>query len=125
MTDAQAIALVKEEVPAHGVVSDALSARIAGDPRWASTRYSSSYAHDGRAFRPQMILIALAVVPGVASVHPPVSVGARVAAMPSGESNVGLAVITNEGSALMDWSNGSTSDQEFVSQWIEGVVTSE
>jgi hypothetical protein len=125
LTDAQTMALVREEVLSRGVMSDSLSIQIAGDPRWASIRYSSSYAIDGRAFRPQMMLIALAAARVVGRAQPPVQGGIRLAVMPEGEGNGGLTVIVIKGSALEAWINGATSDQEFVSQWTEGVLTRE
>jgi len=125
LTHAQAIASVREEVLARGVTSDSLSVQIAGEPRWVSIRYSSSYAIDGRAFRPQSMLIALAAARAMGRAQPPMDGGIRLAVMPEGEGNVGLAAVLIRGSTLEAWISGAMSDQEFVSQWSEGIVTRE
>lgn len=125
LTHLQATVLIREKALARGVSSDGLSVRIAGEPRWVSIRYSSSYAVGGRAFRPQMMLIALAAARTVARVQPPADGGMRLAVMPGGEGNVGLALILIKGSTLEAWANDAMSDQEFISQWTEGIVTKE
>lgn len=63
LTDAEAIALVKEEVAARGVAPHTLSVTIAGEPRSASIRYSSSYTVDSSVFRAQTVPVALACGP--------------------------------------------------------------
>ena len=125
LTDAEAIALVEEEVAARGVALHTLRITIAGEPRWASIRYSSSYPVDGRVFQPQTVLVALAVARVMARVHPPINGGIRLAVMPGGESEVGLRVIIIDGASLEAWASGSISDQEFVGEWTGGSVTRE
>jgi len=125
LTDAEAIALVKEEVAARGVAPHTLSVTIAGEPRSASIRYSSSYTVDSSVFRAQTVLVALAAAQAMARVQPPINGGMRLAVMPGGESEVGLRVIIIDWSSLEAWANGSISDQEFVSQWTEGTITRE
>lgn len=125
LTDAEAVALVREELADRGVALDTSRIAIAGAPRYASIRYSSSYAADSRVFQAQTILVALAVAQVMARVHPPINGGIRLAVMPGGESNVGLKVTLIEGTSLEAWAAGSISDQEFVSQWTGGFVTEE
>ena len=125
LTDAEAIALVEEEVAARGVALHTLRITIAGEPRWASIRYSSSYAVDDRAFQPQTVLVALAVARVMARVQPPINGGIRLAVVPGGESEVGLRVIIIDGASLEVWANDSISDQEFVGEWTGGTITRE
>ncbi len=125
LTDAEAIALVKEEATARGVAPHTLSVTIAGEPRSASIRYSSSYTVDSSVFRAQTVLVALAAAQAMARVQPPINGGMRLAVMPGGESEVGLRVIIIDWPSLEAWANGSISDQEFVSQWTEGTITRE
>ncbi len=125
LTDAEAIALVKEEVAARGVALNTLRITIGGQPRWASIRYSSSYAVDGSVFQSQTVLVALAVARVMIRVHPPINGGIRLAAIPGGESEVGLRVTIIDASSLQAWAKGSISDQEFVGQWTVGAVTRE
>jgi hypothetical protein len=125
LTDAEAIALVKEEVAARGVTPQTLRITIAGKPRSASIRYSSSYNVDSKVFRAQTVLVALAAARAMIRVQPPINGGMRLAAMPGGESEVGLRVIVIDWASLEAWANGSISDQEFVSQWTVGGITKE
>jgi hypothetical protein len=125
LTEAEAIALVKEEMAARGVALHTVRTTIAGDPRWASIRYSSSYAVEGRVFQAQTVLVALAVARVMAQVHPPIDGGIRLAVIPGGESDVGLRVTVVDGSTLGAWADGSISDQEFVDAWTVGTVTTE
>ena len=125
LTDAEAIALVEEEAAARGVTLSTLRITIGREPRWASIRYASSYTMDSRAFRPQTVLVALAVARVLVRVQPPIDGGIRLAVIPGGESEVGLRVTVIEGSSLEAWANGSISDQEFVDQWMVGNVTRE
>jgi hypothetical protein len=89
LTDARAMALIREEVLASGVTSDALSVQIAREPRWASIRYSSSCAADARTFRPQMMLIALAAARFGTRAQPAADGGMRLAVMPGGRATWG------------------------------------
>jgi hypothetical protein len=123
LTDAEAIALVKDEATARGVAPDTLRITIRGEPRSASIRYSSTYDVDGSVFQAQTILVTLAAARAMARVQPPLNGGMRLAVMPVGESEVGLRVIAIDWASLEAWANGSISDQEFVSQWTEGIVT--
>jgi hypothetical protein len=125
LTDAEAIALIQEEITARGVDPHTVRIRIGGEPRLATVRYSSSYAIDGRAFQPQRMLIALAVAQVVAEVHPPVSGGVRLSVIPGGRSDVGLVVTVIDGSSLERWSSRSTTDREFVNEWTVWNVTRE
>jgi len=126
LTDAEAIALVEEEVAARGVAPHTLRVTMAGEPRSASIRYSSSYAVDSSAFRAQTVLVALAAAQAMARVQPPLNGGMRLTVMPGGESEeVGLRVIIIDWPSLEAWANGSISDQELVSQWTEGTITRE
>jgi len=117
--------MVSEALAARGVTLNTLRLRIAGEPRWASIRYSSSYAIDGRIFQPQTVLVALATARVMTRVRPPVDGGMRLAVVPGGESNVGLKVIIITGATLKEWADGSLSDRDFVSQWTIGTVTKE
>jgi len=119
------MAMVETELTTRGIASDTLRIKIAGQPRWASIRYTSSHALDSPIFQPQTVLVALATARVMARVHPPVSGGVRLAAIPSGEGIAGLRAIIISGSFLKAWANGSMSDQEFVSQWTVGTVTKE
>jgi hypothetical protein len=125
LTDAEAIALVKEEATARGVAPHTLRITIAGEPRSASIRYASSYTVDSSVFQAQTILVALATARAMARVQPPLNGGMRLAVIPAGESEVGLRVIVIDWASLEAWANGSISDQEFVSQWTEGSITRE
>ena len=125
LTDAEAIALVKEKVAARGVALNTLRVAIGGEPRWATIRYSSSYAVDGSVFKSQTVLVALAVARVMIRVDPPINGGIRLAAIPGGESEVGLRVTIIDASSLEAWAKGSISDQEFVGQWTVGAVTRE
>ena len=125
LTDAEAIALIKEEATARGVAPDTLRITIRGEPRSASIRYSSPYTVDSSVFRVQVTLIALAAARVMVRVQPPIDGGMRLAVMPGEESEVGLRVIIIDGSSLEAWANGFISDQEFVSQWTEGTITRE
>ena len=125
LTDAEAIALIKEEATARGVAPDTLRITIRGEPRSASIRYSSPYDVDGSVFQAQTTLVALAAARAMARVQPPINGGMRLAVMPGGESEVGLRVIIIDWSSLAAWANGSISDQDFVSQWTVGTVTRE
>jgi len=125
LTDAEAIALVKEEIGACGVALHTVRIAIAEDPRQVSIRYSSSYDVDSRVFQAQTVLVALAMARVMARVDPPISGGMRVAVMPVGESNIGLRVTVVDGPSLEAWANGSISDQEFVRRWSVGGVTRE
>lgn len=125
LTEAEAIALVKEEMAARGVALHTVRTTIAGDPRWASIRYSSSYAVEGRVFQAQTVLVALAVARVMARIHPPIDGGMRLAVIPGGESDVGLRVTVVDGASLEAWADGSLSDQEFVDAWTVGTVTTE
>lgn len=90
LTDAQAMALIREEVLARGVTSDdRLSVQIAREPRWVSICRSSSYAIDSRAFRPQMMLIALAAARFGTRAQPAADGGMRPAVMPGGRATWG------------------------------------
>ena len=125
LTDAETIALIKEEATARGVAPDTLRITIRGEPRSASIRYSSSYDVDSSVFQAQTTLVALAAARAMARVQPPITGGMRLAVMPGGESEVGLRVIVIDWASLKAWASGSISDQEFVSQWSEGTVTRE
>ncbi len=125
LTDAEAIALIKEEATARGVAPDTLRITIRGEPRSASIRYSSSYDVDSSVFQAQTTLVALAAARAMTRVQPPINGGMRLAVIPTGESEVGLRVIIIDWSSLEAWANGSISDQEFVSQWSVGTVTRE
>jgi len=125
LTDAEAMALVKDEATARGVAPDTLRITIRGEPRSASIRYSSTYDVDGSVFQAQTTLVALAAARAMARVQPPLNDGMRLAVMPVGESEVGLRVIAIDGASLEAWANGSISDQEFVSQWTVGAITRE
>jgi hypothetical protein len=125
LTEAEAIALVKEEMAARGVALHTVRITIGGEPRWASVRYSSSYAVEGRVFQVQTVLVALAVARVMTHVNPPIDGGIRLAVIPGGESYVGLRVTVVDGSTLEAWANGSISDQEFVDAWSVGTVTRE
>ena len=114
LTESEAIALVKEEMAARGVALHTVRITIGGEPRWASVRYSSTYAVEGRVFQAQTVLVALAVARVMAQVHPPIDGGIRLAVIPGGESDVGLRVTVVDGSTLGAWADGSISDQEFV-----------
>ena len=125
LTEAEAIALVKEEMAARGVALHTVRITIGGEPRWASVRYASSYAVEGRVFQAQTVLVALAVARVMAQVHPPIDGGIRLAVIPGGESDVGLRVTVVDGPTLEAWADGSISDQEFVDAWTVGTVTTE
>ena len=125
LTDAQAIALLEQELTARGVAPHTLRITMGGEPRWASIRYSSAYAVDSRAFQPQTVLVALAAARAIARIHPPINGGMRLAALPGGESEVALRVIIIDWSSLKAWANGSISDQEFISAWTVGTTTKE
>ncbi len=125
LTDAEAIALLEEEAAARGVDLQTLRITIAGEPRSASIRYSSSLTVDSRAFEPQRVLVALAAARVLVRIQPPIDGGIRLAVIPDGESEVGLRVTVIDGSSLEAWANGSISDQEFVDQWMVGSVTRE
>lgn len=125
LTDAQAIALVEEEIGARGVDLSTLRVTIAGEPRSVSIRYSSSYKVDSKVFQAQTVLVALAAARAMARVQPPIRGGMHLAVMPAGESEVGLRVTVIDWSILEAWANGTISDQEFVSQWTVGNVTRE
>ena len=125
LTDAEAIALVKEELTARGVALHTVRITIGGESRSASIRYSSSYRVDSSVFQAQTVLVALAVARSIVRVQPPIVGGIRLAVIPGGESEVGLRVIVIDWASLEAWADGSISDQEFVSQWSEGTVTRE
>ena len=125
LTEAEAIALAKEEMAARGVTLHTVRITIGGEPRWASVRYASSYAVEGRVFQAQTVLVALAVARVMAQVHPPIDGGIRLAVIPGGESEVGLRVTAVDGPTLETWADGSISDQEFVDAWTVGAVTTE
>jgi len=125
LTDAEAIALVEDEATARGVAPDTLRITIRGKLRSASIRYSSPYDVDSSVFQVQTTLVALAAARAMARVQPPLNGGMRLAVMPAGESEVGLRVIAIDWASLEAWANGSISDQEFVSQWTEGIITRE
>lgn len=125
LTEAEAIALVKEELVAHGVDLDTTNITIAGEPRSVSIRYASAYAVDSRAFEPQTVLVALAAARTLVRVQPPIIGGIRLAVRPEGENEVGLRVIVIDWSSLEAWASGSISDQDFVSLWTVGAVTRE
>ena len=125
LTDAEAIALIKEEAAARGVAPHTLRITIGEEPRSASIRYSSSYAVDGSVFQAQTTLVALAAARAMARVQPPITGGMRLAVIPVGESEVGLRVIVIDWSSLEAWASGSISDKEFVGQWTVGAVTRE
>ena len=125
LTDAEAIALIKEEATARGVAPHTLRITIGGEPRSASIRYSSSYTVDSSVFQAQTTLVALAAARAMVRVQPSINGGMRLAVIPAGESEVGLRVIVIDWSSLGAWANGSISDQEFVSQWTEGSITRE
>jgi hypothetical protein len=125
LTEAEAIALIKEEAEARGVALPTLRISIEGEPRWVSIRYSSSYSVDSRVFQPQTVLIALAAARVLVRVQPPIDGGIRLAVIPGGESEVGLKVTVIDGPNLEAWGNGSISYQEFVGQWMVWTVTRE
>ena len=125
LTDAEAIALIKEEATARGVAPHTLRVTIAGEPRTATIRYSSSYTVDSSVFKAQTTLVALAAARAMARVQPPINGGMRLAVIPAGESEVGLRVIIIDWASLEAWASGTISDQEFVSQWSEGTITRE
>lgn len=125
LTDAEAIALVKEEVAARGVAPHTLRITIGGEPRSASIRYSSSYDVNSKVFQAQTVLVALAVARATSRVQPPLNGGIRLAVIPAGEGEVGLKVTIIDWASLEAWASGSISDQEFVGQWSEGIVTRE
>ncbi len=123
LTDAEAIALVKEETTTRGVAPHTLRITIGGEPRSASIRYSSSHTVDSSVFQAQTTLVALAAARAIARVQPSINGGMRLAVIPAGESDVGLRVIIIDWSSLEAWANGSISDQEFVGQWTVGSIT--
>jgi hypothetical protein len=125
LTEAETIALIQQEISARGVDPHTVRIKIAGEPRTAVVRYSSSYAIDGRAFQPQRILIALAVARVLARVDPPVSGGLRLSVIPSGTSEVGLVVTVIDGSSLAAWADDSLTDREFGDTWTVWTVTRE
>lgn len=125
LTDAEAVALIEEEMTARRVASDTLRISVAGEPRMVSIRYASSYAIDSRVFQAETVLITLVVARTVARIKPPVRGGTRLAVVPAGDSDVGLRVTVIESSSLEAWHNGSISDQEFISQWAFAAVTKE
>ncbi|MBM4465348.1 MAG: hypothetical protein FJ014_07340 [Chloroflexi bacterium] len=125
LTDAEAIALIKQEIAARGIASHTLRISIGQESRSASIRYSSSYDVDSSVFNAQTVLIALTAARAIARVQPPVNGGIRLAVMPAGEGEVGLRVTAIGWPSLEAWGNGDISDQEFVSQWTVGDVTRE
>ena len=125
LTDAEAIALVKEEVAARGVAPHTLRITIGGEPRSASIRYSSSYDVNSKVFQAQTVLVALAVARATSRVQPPLNGGIRLAVIPAGEGEVGLKVTIIDWASLEAWASGSISDQEFVGAWTVGTVTTE
>ena len=125
LTDAEAIALIGEELAAREVAPHTAKVTVAGKPRRVSIRYSSSYAVDDRAFRPQTVLVALAAARVVARVHPAVDGGMHLAVVPAGESDVGLRVTVIDRSSLQAWADGSITDQEFVGHWTVWSATRE
>jgi len=125
LTEAQAIALVGEELAARGVAAHKARIVIGENPRRVLVRYSSSLGVDSRAFQPQTVLIALAVARAMVRVYPPIDGGIRLAIMPTGASNVGLKVVIIEQPHLQAWSEGLISDPEFVSRWRMFDITKE
>ena len=125
LTDAEAIALIKEEATARGVAPHTLRITIGGEPRSASIRYSSSYKVDSNVFQVQMMFVALTAAQAMARVQPPIKGGMRLAVVPGGEGEVGLRVTFIDWSSLEAWASGSISDQEFISQWTKGAITRE
>jgi hypothetical protein len=121
--DDEAIALIEQEIAARGVDPGTVRVSIGRDPRRVSVRYATAYDLAGRAFEPQRVLIALAVARVAARLRPAIGDGVYLAVLPLGESSVGLRVTTISGADLIAWTEGSLSDQEFVSTWTTGTVT--
>jgi hypothetical protein len=125
LTEAGAIALIKEELAARGVALGTARVTVKGEPRGVSVRYTTVYDLDSDVFTAQTILVALAISRAVLRVEPPIKGGINLAILPSEEGEVGLWVITIGGPALERWANGSLSDQQFVGEWTVGNVTTE
>jgi len=125
LTDAEAIALVKEEIVTRGIALHTVRITIAGKPRSASIRYASSYVFGSKIFRIQTTIVGLNAARTLIRVQPPLKGGIRLSIIPAGEDMVGLRVIVIDWPLLEAWANGHISDQEFVNQWTVGDVTRE
>jgi hypothetical protein len=75
LTEAGAIALVKEELAARGVALGTARVIVKGEPRGVSVRYASAYDLDSDVFTAQTILVALTVSRAVLRVEPPIEGG--------------------------------------------------
>jgi hypothetical protein len=119
------MALIKEELAAHGVALGTARVTVKGEPRGVSVRYTTAYKLNSAVFKAQTILVTLAISRAVLRVEPPIEGGITVAIVPGEEGEVGLWVITIGAPALARWADGSLSDQQFVGEWTVGIVTTE
>ena len=125
LTEAGAIALIKEELAARGVALGTARVAVKGEPRAVSVRYASAYKLDSDVFKAQTVLVALAVSRAVLRIEPPIEGGINLSILPSEGGQVGLRVIAIGGPALEEWASGSLSDEQFVDEWTVGNVTTE
>jgi hypothetical protein len=125
LSDAEAMALLHEEIAARGVEPDTVEIDIREEPRTLSVRFASTYNFGSSVYRAQSVLIVLSVSRTSLRLRPLVDGGIRIAIVPPENDEVGLHVFSIMGSSLDSWAEGSLSDEEFVAEWTVGIFTKE
>jgi hypothetical protein len=125
LSDADAIALIKEAVLRYGATEETVRISVAGEPRSVTVRYASALSTDQGVFDLQRILSTIAVARIAVRLEPPPAAGLSVGIIPAGDADVGLFLTLIDGETLARWTRGELNDVEFVRQWEMGAMTRE
>lgn len=125
LSEAEALAQLVDMLGRRGVDDEATRLALGGDPLWLNVRYASQHVAESQYFGLQIVLVAMDAAHVAVRLRPPVDGGIKVAALPAGESEVGLKVILVYGHDLQRWADGELSEQEFVYEWEVGTVPKE
>jgi len=125
LTEAEAVALVTEELAARDVDAASIRVTIKPESRTGAVRFTSSYDWTSSQYNAQATIATLLISRAMLRVKPPVDGGLQISIIPQGDEEVGLHVISIRGSSLQAWADGSLIDQEYVASWTIGVMTKE
>jgi hypothetical protein len=125
LSEADAIALIREEILRYGVTPEVIRVSITGEPRTVAVRFATTLSMDQTTLDYQRILSTMAVARIAVRLQPPPAGGISVSIIPAGQTDVGLLVTVVGGDALAEWARGELNDPEFYRRWKVGAMTRE
>jgi hypothetical protein len=125
LSDADAIAQMKEAVLRYGATAETVRVSVTGEPRSVTVRYASPLSTEEGTFDIQRTLSTIAVARIAVRLEPPPAGGLSVGIIPAGETDVGLLLTLIDGEALAQWARGELNDVEFFGLWEVGAMTRE